>query len=208
MSDPDDNPYSGSTPPPADDKGKDKDKDGEYQPAHGADDKDKDDDKGGRKRWLLLLLLLLLILLLLLCGGFAYMKWWQKSEPDPAASPSVAATASAAVPASPSAATDPSAAASPTAAASPSAAASPTAAPSPEPALLTVPNVVGKKAEDAEKILAAAGFTNVRFVGDDGKELTLLVSWKVVKQSVKAGSKVAADTEIVLTNESVSNGKG
>ncbi|MFD0594108.1 PASTA domain-containing protein [Catellatospora coxensis] len=71
-----------------------------------------------------------------------------------------------------------------------------------------MPNVVGKKATDAEKILADAGFTNVKFVGEDGKDLTLLVSWKVVKQSVKAGTKVAADTEIILTNTSVSNGKG
>ncbi|GIF95749.1 PASTA domain-containing protein [Catellatospora citrea] len=206
MSDPDETTPS-PTPPPADDKG------GDYKPVHGADDKDKDkddkddDDKGGRKRWLLLLLLLLLILLLLLCGGFAYMKWWQKKDVDPAASPSAVATATIAPPAA-----SPSAAASPTAAASPSAAASPTAAPSPSPtpgpALIAVPNVVGKKATDAEKILADAGFTNVKFLGDDGKELTLLVSWKVVKQSVKAGTKVAADTPITLTNTSVSNGKG
>ncbi|GHJ45444.1 hypothetical protein Cs7R123_27860 [Catellatospora sp. TT07R-123] len=156
-----------------------------------------DDNNGGRKRWLLLLLLLLLILLLLLCGGFAYMKWWKKSDgPTPGTSPSAVTATTAAASPSP-------------AAPSPSPSAAPSPSPSPAaPVLIAVPNVVGKSATDAEKILATAGFTNVKFVGDDGKELTLLVSWKVTKQSVKAGDKVSGDTEIVLTCTSVSNGKG
>ncbi|WP_117215955.1 PASTA domain-containing protein [Allorhizocola rhizosphaerae] len=161
-------------------------------PTDGGDD-DKD-DKNGKKRWLLLLLLLL-ILLLLVCAGFAYNRWWGKPGPDPiAATPTAAATATARP--SPS----------------PSVTASPTPSPSPTATVKTInmPNVVGMPAADAKVILDGAGFTNIKFIneGKDGEELKVLVSFTATKQSAAAGTAIPADTALVITCKTTSNGKG
>lgn len=65
----------------------------------------------------------------------------------------------------------------------------------------TVPNVVGKKDETAQKELIAAGLVieEVGYEYDDK-----VAKGKVVSQSIKAGKKVEAGTSIKIV---VSNGK-
>lgn len=160
-------------------------------PAAGdGDGKDGEERKDGKKRWLLLLLLLL-ILLLLVCAGFVYNKWWSgDKDPDPAATSTPTANA--------------------TATADPSPTTSPTPSPTPTVKTISMPDVVGMPADDAKVILEGAGFTNIKFVTDDdpGKELQVLVSFKVTKQSPAAGANVPADSELVITCKTASNGKG
>jgi len=65
-------------------------------------------------------------------------------------------------------------------------------------------------AADAKVILEGAGFVNIKFVTDTNPntDLALLISYTVTKQSVAAGTQVPADTAIVITCNTTSNGKG
>jgi beta-lactam-binding protein with PASTA domain len=76
--------------------------------------------------------------------------------------------------------------------------------------LINMPNVVGMPAADAKVILDGAGFTSIKFVDEanPNAELSIIVSYTVTKQSVAAGTQVPADTAIVITGRTTSNGKG
>ena len=74
--------------------------------------------------------------------------------------------------------------------------------------MLTVPDVVGMEADDADMTLRDTGFTDVSFVDTDGNPAALLQSWEVSRQSVPPGSKVPASEHVVLTVEEKTNGKG
>ncbi len=56
--------------------------------------------------------------------------------------------------------------------------------------------MVGKTAGEAERILTGAGLTNVDF---EGPGVPIQPGWKVTKQSIKAGTKVAPNKRIVIT---------
>jgi beta-lactam-binding protein with PASTA domain len=71
-----------------------------------------------------------------------------------------------------------------------------------------MPDVVGMNAAKADKVLQDAGLTNVTFVDSSGKRITVLTSWTVTEQSVKAGSEVDPDTEVTITCKPVDAGKG
>jgi hypothetical protein len=159
------------------------------------------EEKDGRKRWMLLLLLLL-ILLALLCAGFSYMTWWRKDKPsaEPTQTPTVSVTSTGTGNPRPS----------------PSLTSTPNTSPSPSPSptsavkMVNVPNVVGMPATDAKAILEGAGLTNIKFVPEDNPntELSVIVSYTVTRQSVAGGTQVPADTAIVITSRTTSNGKG
>ncbi len=66
---------------------------------------------------------------------------------------------------------------------------------------VTMPDVVGRNAADAEEQLHKLGLRNLRFASGDKRYLMVLVlrNWTVTKQSVAAGTRVDRMTEIVLT---------
>lgn len=167
---------------------------------------ESDEDRARRRRRRIILLLLLLLILLLICGCAGY--WWRKKDnPTPAATQSPMVTASAV--ASPTGAATPS----PSVVASPSVATSPSTAPSPSPTAtaavtIAVPNVVGKKADSAESILQAAGFTNIVFQDASGATITPSISYVVVSQTPTAGTKVTADTQLTIIVKPQTNGRG
>ena len=148
----------------------------------------------------MLLLLLLLILLALLCAGFSYMTWWRKDAPTAQPTPTAGATSTGTGDSRPS--PSPSLTTTPNTSPSPSA--------SPAVKMVNMPNVVGMPAADAKVILEGAGLTSVKFVpeANPNTDLSVLVSYTVTKQSVAAGTQVSADTPIVVTCTTTSNGKG
>ncbi len=130
------------------------------------------------------------------CGGFAI---GTNSDKDSRRSAMVAASPSTSAPTTPVAEpTTP--VAEPT---TPSA--EPTTAPAPPattaPAGLVMPNVVGQNAAVAADQLRKAGFTDIQYGSQDENNTVVLLpaNWTVAKQSAKAGSRVPADTLIVLT---------
>jgi pyruvate/2-oxoglutarate dehydrogenase complex dihydrolipoamide acyltransferase (E2) component len=160
---------------------------------------EEEEERRRRRRWLLLLLLLLLLLCCL--GGLLYYLFGYRDGNDtstPATStPTVGATTGAAPTTGPPATT-----AAPTSA-------PPTTAPA-EPATIEMPNVVGKRASEADKVLRDLGFTSITFVSEDnpGEPVQLLTDWKVTTQSVPAGTKVAPDTDIELQVTKLGGGRG
>lgn len=80
-----------------------------------------------------------------------------------------------------------------------------TPSPSPTPptparrSRLTVPDLVGMNAQDAQDKLDDLGFTRVHAGSDDGSVPLLLSNWMVKSQSVPAGKKVDAGRSITLT---------
>jgi hypothetical protein len=152
-------------------------------------------ERARRRRWLLVLLLLLL---LLICGLIAFVSCRDTDDvtggqagATPNTSPSGPVVVTTATDASPS---DPDASSAP-----PS---------SPSAATLTMPNVVGKDADDADMTLRDEGFTDISFVDADGAPAALLESWVVAEQSVRAGTTVPASEPIVLTVKEKTNGRG
>jgi hypothetical protein len=70
---------------------------------------------------------------------------------------------------------------------------------SPGPALITVPNVVGKNAAVAADELKKLGFTNVGFGTVDGRPAVVLPeNWTVKTQSAQPGDRLQANAKIVL----------
>jgi hypothetical protein len=142
----------------------------------------------------------LLLLLLLLClGGLSYYLWGRDTGNGGATPTSTSSTGGGtAVPpvttppvTTPPATTEPS----PTATAEPT----PTAT---APATIAVPDLVGKTAAEAEKILKDAGFTKEpSFVSGDNPDdaVQILGDWVVTAQDPEPGKQVGADTEIILT---------
>lgn len=74
------------------------------------------------------------------------------------------------------------------------------AAPKPAtPSVVTVPNVVGQNADVARDVLHKRGLTNVDLGTVDSHHIVVLAqNWIVKTQSAKPGSRVSADTKIVL----------
>jgi beta-lactam-binding protein with PASTA domain len=144
-----------------------------------------EDERDRRRRWLLLLLLLLVLLIAALIAFVSCGKTDQTGTTG--ATPDTWRSAVATFAESPSAAPAPSA----------------TAA-----AMLSMPNVVGKAADDADMTLRAIGFTDVSFVDTAGTPAALLRSWVVARQSVTPGSSVPASEPIVLTVGEKANGRG
>jgi beta-lactam-binding protein with PASTA domain len=74
--------------------------------------------------------------------------------------------------------------------------------------IVTVPNVVGKNHQVAQDTLQAAGFFKLTEQDATGRNRPLLVdrNWVVVQQQPKAGSRVRADTTIVLRSKRSTDG--
>lgn len=79
---------------------------------------------------------------------------------------------------------------------------------SPSEATVTMPDVVGLAADDADMSLRGMGFVDITFVDADGHPAALLGSWVVTRQSVKAGVPVPASQPIVLTVQEKTTGRG
>lgn len=82
-----------------------------------------------------------------------------------------------------------------------------TPAPSRRPRL-TVPDLAGMNAQDAQDKLDDLGFTRVHVGSDDGSVPLLLSNWTVKSQSVPAGKKVDAGRSITLTLTRPENASG
>jgi cytoskeletal protein RodZ len=151
---------------------------------------------------------LLLVLLLVCLGG---VLWWIfRGTPDDNATPAASSSSSIAATVAPPVVTTPPAATTPPATATPPATTAPTATPG-TGTMITVPDVVGKNADDAEKTLKDAGFTKVTFVAKNGGAVQLLNEWKVDSQTPVGKTSAPADTEIILTvvsNKDVGGGLG
>jgi beta-lactam-binding protein with PASTA domain len=140
-----------------------------------------EDERNRRRRWLLVLLLLLVLLIAALIAFVSCGTTNEKPAATGATPHAVRSTAG-------------------TFTENPSA--------SPADVTVTMPNVVGKEADDADMTLRAIGFTDVSFVDSAGEPAALLRSWVVTRQSVTSGSTVPASEPIVLTVGEKTNGRG
>ena len=62
-----------------------------------------------------------------------------------------------------------------------------------------VPDVAGKKGDEARKALMDAGFYTIEFVGEDGSAAYVASLYTVVSQDPQAGTMAGSSTKVVLT---------
>lgn len=86
----------------------------------------------------------------------------------------------------------------------------PQAAPSPAPAVITVPDLVGKRLSEARAILDDAGLSNVGTTDATGKDRVVIEpkNWIVKAQHPAAGGKVARTEKITLDVSKPTDGIG
>jgi hypothetical protein len=73
-----------------------------------------------------------------------------------------------------------------------------------------VPNVVGKRLSDAQKLLSTAGFGNTKPEDGSGQHRLLIptVTWVVQSQRPAAGTRVDRSTQVVLEVKKSTDGQG
>jgi hypothetical protein len=148
---------------------------------------------------------------LIVClGGITYFLFFRKDSTPTTTPTTPAAVVTTAPPVIPTTAPPPT---TPPPTATPTPTATATATTPPAPATITVPDLSGMTATNAENALKQAGFTKaptfksgdpaVQFPGDSDNSFT------VTAQNPAAGSQAPADSEIVLTmTQSGNGGKG